>query len=274
MSRANSISQPVKQALAAAACALFFPAGLIYFEAFHFSSGLHQGPVVLLCALAGFFTAGLLIRIRHTLKPNQALINMLGLYVVAVLLTSAALFIYAGALSPGGWNASLASGLLTKMSLLSMLPLITGLLLWQQPAVVTPKGEKTQPTDAQAPHLPAGEALAAAISLETGGERLQIQVQQLILIEAADNYCKFVFLADNQRKTRVLRMTLKEAEDALNPHAGFYRCHRSYLVNGKWVEEVRGNSQAYRLKMAYTEELVPVSRSFDVSVFESKDASA
>jgi DNA-binding LytR/AlgR family response regulator len=59
-------------------------------------------------------------------------------------------------------------------------------------------------------------------------------------------------------------MTMKEAEEALQNAPHFYRCHRSFLVNGGMVEEVLGNSQAYRLKLMYLEESVPVSRSFDI----------
>jgi DNA-binding LytR/AlgR family response regulator len=104
------------------------------------------------------------------------------------------------------------------------------------------------------------------LRLEAGfGEPpLEIPIADLILLEAADNYCKFHYLKDQQRKVKVLRMQMKVAEASLSNAPGFYRCHRSYLVNGQMIETVLGAAQNYRLKVRHLDEPTPVSRSFDI----------
>ena len=93
---------------------------------------------------------------------------------------------------------------------------------------------------------------------------VEITVATLLFIEAADNYAKFHFAAEGKVKTEMLRMTMKEVEKALENHAHFYRCHRSFVVNGQHITEVQGSSQSHKLKLTGVDGLIPVSRSFNI----------
>ncbi len=74
------------------------------------------------------------------------------------------------------------------------------------------------------------------------------------------NYVDIFHLnADGDAAKTTVRNTLTKLMD--NLPAGFLRCHRSYLVNAGWVENVSGNAQGYRLHHAgFSDVPVPVSR--------------
>lgn len=102
-----------------------------------------------------------------------------------------------------------------------------------------------------------------------GESTFEIPAADLILAEAADNYCKLYYLLNGQFRTKMVRVTMRDVEAALNGLPGYHRCHRSFLVNAAMVEAVQGQSQAYRLKVRFVAEPVPVSRSFDVELLRA-----
>lgn len=104
---------------------------------------------------------------------------------------------------------------------------------------------------------------------EAGKGDLHILPHHLILIEAADNYCKFFFLENDELKTTLLRTRMKAVEQVLTGQPDFYRCHRSYVVNGRMVREISGASQARKLHLHHLKQDVPVSRTFDTGPLEA-----
>lgn len=201
-------------------------------------------------------------------------------YLLAVILVGGYAFLLARGASPARETSADWGMLLVVMATVGILPLQLALILIPSQAsaptaVAPPVAEDVAaaPAEAASPATPSIWVVEAS----QGEPQFRVLVADLIAVEAADNYCKIHHLKDGLYKAKLLRMTLKEAEEALqkvivaNAPAspiGFHRCHRSFLVNGALVEEVLGNSQAYRLRMRYLEEPVPVSRSFDVEVFK------
>lgn len=188
--------------------------------------------------------------------------------------TWSALAIY-GAVMIGDGNAigEFLMRLLIFMLIAGLLPLQAALMIIPQPRArkrvalgADANAHVIAEPDAETQKIASVDATSFMLVIEAsqGEPQFKIAARELVAVEAADNYCKFHYIKDGQRKTKVLRMTMKEAEDALQGSANFYRCHRSFLVNGGMVEDVLGNSQAYRLKMRHLEEPVPVSRAFDV----------
>ncbi len=103
---------------------------------------------------------------------------------------------------------------------------------------------------------------------DSGGKAFTCFISNLLAIEAADNYVKLHLdpEANDQaglpfRKTELLRLTMATAEEALSKHPGFFRSHRSWMVNLDRLEKVEGNARGYRLHMAGMKEPIPVSRS-------------
>jgi hypothetical protein len=104
---------------------------------------------------------------------------------------------------------------------------------------------------------------------DAGKVLLSIVPSKIICFEANDNYVVTYYLsADAELKKSMERISLKKIEEILEGlETSFYRVHKSYIVNPDFVEKISGRSQAYKLNISYFETPVPVSRKFDVSVF-------
>lgn len=61
---------------------------------------------------------------------------------------------------------------------------------------------------------------------------------------------------------KMLRATMKQAEEAVAACPFIIRCHRAFLVNARKVVKVDGNSQGYRLRLEGDGEEIPVSRAY------------
>lgn len=81
------------------------------------------------------------------------------------------------------------------------------------------------------------------ISLATTHELLLISSDEIIRVEANNNYSHFFFVS---RPKVIVSKTLKDFEDQLVLH-NFYRVHQSHLVNLKYVEAVTSNDGDYVL---------------------------
>lgn len=103
------------------------------------------------------------------------------------------------------------------------------------------------------------------LEIGQGKKPFETLLDDLILVEAADNYCKVHYLKNEEQQTELIRVKLKEVEDQVNDVGFFFRCHRSYLVNGHFVRSISGTSQNYRLHLEHGLEPVKVSRLFDLS---------
>jgi len=108
------------------------------------------------------------------------------------------------------------------------------------------------------------------------GEKITVQPQDLYFIAAANNYIKVYFTKDGRLPGKngnetgqlkpsysIIRMTMRKAEEALETWPGFFRCHRAYIINLDKVEHVEGNAQGYKVRLANTEESIPVSRNLN-----------
>ena len=69
-------------------------------------------------------------------------------------------------------------------------------------------------------------------------------------------------LKDNRPASKLLRLTMKQAEATVASTPFIVRCHRAFLVNLQRVTKVEGNSQGYRLRLEGCAGEVPVSRGY------------
>ncbi len=79
---------------------------------------------------------------------------------------------------------------------------------------------------------------------------------------AVGNYIDVSILVENTLKRVTYRVTLSSFEAQLEEPSSLIRCHRSYLVNLKKVENISGNAQGLKFKLKNQSELVPVSRKY------------
>ncbi len=91
-------------------------------------------------------------------------------------------------------------------------------------------------------------------------EELQINLVNLLFIEAQENYSRVVWSDNDRVIERLLRVTLKNIEDQI-VDGNIVRCHRSYIINTRVKFEIHGNSNGYRLKSRLFQDTIPISRS-------------
>ncbi len=91
-------------------------------------------------------------------------------------------------------------------------------------------------------------------------EVFTINLENLVYVEAQENYSKIVWTVDDEVKEKLLRVTLKKIEDQLTDNA-IVRCHRSYIINTKVNFVIQGNSNGYCLESDLVKHTIPISRS-------------
>jgi hypothetical protein len=108
---------------------------------------------------------------------------------------------------------------------------------------------------------------------ENGKILLEVPVDRIICYEANDNYVVTYYLdRKDQLKRSMERVSLKKIEELLyKEQVTFFRVHKSYLINPEYLEEIKGKAQAYKLQMRHFETMVPVSRSYDISLLGKRD---
>jgi len=91
-------------------------------------------------------------------------------------------------------------------------------------------------------------------------EEFSLNLNNLVYVEAQENYSKIVWTDKDEVKEKLLRVTLKRIEDQLADDA-LVRCHRSYIINTKVNFTVLGNSNGYCLESDLVKHTIPISRS-------------
>lgn len=106
------------------------------------------------------------------------------------------------------------------------------------------------------------------VLLFSGGvkEALEVDTSNLLFIEADGNYVKITYRKNNETIRRLLRATMKQAEEVTSACPFIIKCHRAFLINLRAVSRVSGNSQGYRLSLYGCEEEIPVSRAYSKEV--------
>lgn len=126
-------------------------------------------------------------------------------------------------------------------------------------------------------HLHRYQSIAANLSppSETAPENAVIQLpihrsektfpiapQDILYLEAMQNYVSVTYMADSQIKQDLIRNTLSALEKALKG-SSIKRCHRSYMVNMQRIDRIEGNAQGLKLFLTPDEsKVVPVSRKY------------
>ena len=91
-------------------------------------------------------------------------------------------------------------------------------------------------------------------------EQLGFYPQQFIYAESQGNYVVFHLVIEDQSREVMIRSSINNIEQQLSAYPSFMRVHRSFIVNLKKVTTKSGNSLGYRLKLAGSNNIIPVSR--------------
>jgi len=120
----------------------------------------------------------------------------------------------------------------------------------------------SQQITSQLHHPEPAEESANELTLpsDNRNEDLTLHPEQILFLEAADNYVRVHYLENGTLRKHLLRTTMKSLGDLLGEQEQFIRVHKSYLVNGDRVERVSGNAQGYKLHFERVPDPVPVAR--------------
>lgn len=106
----------------------------------------------------------------------------------------------------------------------------------------------------------------------SGGTRemLELDTRLFLYAESEGNYVRLHYFSpkENRSVSKLLRLTMKQAEASVASAPFIVRCHRAFLVNLHQVSKVDGNSQGYRLRLEGCAEEVPVSRGYAKEIKE------
>jgi hypothetical protein len=91
-------------------------------------------------------------------------------------------------------------------------------------------------------------------------EELDFYPNQFIYAESQGNYVVFHLVIDDKPSEVMIRNSIKDIERQLKAIPHFMRIHRAFIVNLKKVTSKTGNALGYRLKLAGSNNMIPVSR--------------
>lgn len=111
-----------------------------------------------------------------------------------------------------------------------------------------------------------GKEHSIEIRSENEKEKLLLSLDHLLFIRASDNYIEVYFLDKENPQKRLIRNSLKAVSTELEKQKDLFRCHKSFLVNTRQVKYISGNAQGYKLHLNYTDQLIPVSRQFNLDL--------
>lgn len=83
----------------------------------------------------------------------------------------------------------------------------------------------------------------------------------VLYIEAANNYANIHFLNEDKEETFILHNTLKELELSLRG-TRFVRCHRGFIVNADNVKLMRKDGMGFQLELSGIQRTIPVTKTY------------
>ncbi|MCD6202084.1 MAG: LytTR family transcriptional regulator [Bacteroidales bacterium] len=91
---------------------------------------------------------------------------------------------------------------------------------------------------------------------------LSVDVNTLLYIHSASNYVEVYWEEKESIQHKMIRCTLRYAEEAFRDYPLIFRCHRTYIVNINKILKVEGSSQGYTLYVSSAGHKVTVSRNY------------
>jgi len=103
---------------------------------------------------------------------------------------------------------------------------------------------------------------------ESTTESLTLLVADVAFIKSADNYVEIVYKEGDTFRKKLIRNTLKNIEQLINPYSIFIRCHRICIVNTLYIEKLNRNINNHWLTIKGYDENIPVSRQYLLKIKE------
>jgi DNA-binding LytR/AlgR family response regulator len=99
--------------------------------------------------------------------------------------------------------------------------------------------------------------------------RFSVKMENLLYLEASDNYVSIYYLNKEKVSRFMLRNTLKTLEEDLKG-TEMVRCHRSYMVNYEKVKIIRREKDGVRLELDLPSAIdLPVTKTYMENVMKA-----
>jgi hypothetical protein len=106
------------------------------------------------------------------------------------------------------------------------------------------------------------------ISLGSDQNLLEVNLSDLICIQANGNYVDIYTLNNDSTKKRLVRSSLSKINEQLQAYPYFKQCHRSFIVNTQYLTRITGNARNFNLHLEFLDFSVPVSRNFPIKTIK------
>ncbi|GET28559.1 LytTR family DNA-binding domain-containing protein [Prolixibacter sp. SD074] len=90
----------------------------------------------------------------------------------------------------------------------------------------------------------------------------QVNLHDLVMIHSAQNYIEIYYKEDGQLRKMMVRNTLENAMRQVKRFPHIIRCHRTCIVNVKYVTRMRSSQHGYHIQLDGVPDELHVSRSF------------
>lgn len=96
----------------------------------------------------------------------------------------------------------------------------------------------------------------------TGATNLRFSGNEFICARSNENYTLIHYIQHNSVRKELVRIPIAKFYDQIKDGAYIVRCHRSAVVNMKYIKHISGKSRSIELQLEHVDERVPVSRDF------------
>jgi DNA-binding LytR/AlgR family response regulator len=109
---------------------------------------------------------------------------------------------------------------------------------------------------------PASKQLFPVMVFGEIGQKLSLIPNQLIYAETSKDSTDFYWQSLMGIEKTTVQTPLAQVEKELAAHPQFVRLHRKFVINMRGIHKVEGNARGYRLRIARTKHVIPVSWKF------------
>lgn len=97
---------------------------------------------------------------------------------------------------------------------------------------------------------------------EKGILKFSVRIEDLLYIEAADNYAAVHYIDQNKISKYLIRSSMKKLEEELSD-IGLIRCHRSFIVNFEKIKIIEKDKEGLKLELDHPLKIsLPVSKTY------------
>lgn len=104
---------------------------------------------------------------------------------------------------------------------------------------------------------------------ENKSEYFKLFLDQIILINAANNYIEVIYKQDEKMSKKLIRNSLKNTETLLSKYPSIIRCHRSCMVNKNQIQKITKGNEGLILTLTGYPKSIHVSRQYVLKVKEA-----